>query len=42
MELDLLVYGTADKRVIMIHDKGNFEVLSQDLSPHTPSSILID
>lgn len=42
MELDLLVYGTADKRLIMVHDKGNFEVLSQDFGHSTPSSLMID
>lgn len=32
--LDLLVYATNDKKIFLVNDKGNFEILNYDISPH--------
>lgn len=41
-EYDLLVYGTNDRKICMVNDKGNFEIFNFDISPHVITSLLIE
>lgn len=41
-QYDLLVFGTDDKKLVMVNDKGNFEIFNYDISPHVLTSLFIE